>query len=349
MKSQLKLWWHLIGGIIFLTLPVLIAPQPPQFSRFALDGPTVRDLVGNSLMLGFFYLNYFFLLPRFFVKGKYTGYFLLVCLGFTICIGLPEQLMGSSRPPLGFGPPPRLSVPSGEFPQSGILDWLGSINHQLWLFLAVVLFSLLLKLREKLHEAEKEKLQAELSSLKNQINPHFLFNTLNAIYGLSIREDARLTGKSLLKLSGLMRYVFTESEAEKVPLAKELDYLNHYMDLQRLRLAAGVKVNFTLTGESGFLQIAPLLLIPFVENAFKHGINPDQDSEIRIILEVVNTTLTLFVENRLVTTQLNQFEQSGLGLQKTKNRLNLIYGDRHQLTINQNKTHFQVHLILDLS
>ncbi|MCU0399921.1 MAG: histidine kinase [Algoriphagus sp.] len=348
MKSQSKLLWHLIGGIIFLTLPVLIAPQPPQFSRFALDGPTVRDLVGNALMLGFFYLNYFILLPRFFIKAEYAVYFLTVCFGFVMCIIVPEQLMGLSPPPVGFGSPHPMPLPPDEFPGSGILDWLGSINHQLWLFLAVVLFSLLLRLREKLHETENEKLQAELSSLKNQINPHFLFNTLNAIYGLSIREDARLTGKSLIKLSGLMRYVFTESEAEKVPLNRELDYLKDYMDLQRLRLANGVKVDFAFSGPSVSLQIAPLLLIPFVENAFKHGINPDQDSEIRIHIDVLDTILTLLVENRLVTTQLDNFEQSGQGLQKTKNRLNLIYGDRHKLTISQNKTHFNVHLTIDL-
>ena len=91
MKNQSTLWWHLVGGFFFLTLPVLIAPQPPQFSRFALDGPTLRDLVGNALMLGFFYLNYFYLLPKFFLEKKYGYYALLVGLGFLVCLGLPEQ------------------------------------------------------------------------------------------------------------------------------------------------------------------------------------------------------------------------------------------------------------------
>jgi hypothetical protein len=345
MKNQSTLWWHLIGGFFFLTLPVLIAPQPPQFSRFALDGPTLRDLVGNALMLGFFYLNYFYLLPQFFLEKKYGAYALWVGLGFLVCLGLPEQLMGFSPPPESFpnqpSPPPTISQPK-------LLNWLGSVNHQLWLFLAVVLFSLLLKLREKLYLAEKQKLQAELSSLKNQINPHFLFNTLNSIYGLSIREDAKLTGVSLLKLSGLMRYVFTETEAEKVPLSKELDYLNHYLDLQRLRLAEDVQLEYAFDGQVDSLQIAPLLLIPFVENAFKHGINPDQPSEIRIKLTIVGSTLTLLVENKLVTTQLDQFEQSGQGLQKTKSRLNLIYGANHELNISQTNTHFLVHLTLQL-
>lgn len=346
MTSRLRILFHVAGGISFLLIPVLIAPQPAHFSRFVLDGPTQRDFLGNFLMLGFFYLNYFFLLPKYFFQKKYFHYGTLLALVFCLVIFVPEFV--TQPPPFERNPGP---LP-GHFqtfpPQNNVLDLIGKFNHQILLFLAVVLFSILLRLREQLLLTEQANLSSELNALKSQVNPHFLFNTLNSIYALSLREKAELTGTSILKLSGLMRYSAAQATMDNVPLALEIDNLNNYLELQRLRLADHVKLEFSLLGNSEGMSIAPMILVPFVENAFKHGVNPDLESEIKIQLRIDEKKLEFRVENKLVPVILDSFEENGSGLENTRKRLSLIYGKDHDLQIKKTETHFKVLLFLNI-
>ena len=199
----------------------------------------------------------------------------------------------------------------------------------------------------RLNQVENDQLQAELRQLKAQIQPHFLFNTLNSIYALAIRQDER-TADTIVKLSEFLRYIIRDAHQDKVALAKEIHYIANYIDLQKARLRDAVLVNYQLEGDVRSLEIAPLLLFSFIENAFKYGVSPDEESQIDIHLFIQTTSLSLDVANKKV--QVSSFEPStGVGLQNTRERLRLLYPDNHQLVIDDSPTDFYVHLSLTLS
>ncbi|HRD40256.1 MAG TPA: sensor histidine kinase, partial [Bacteroidia bacterium] len=183
----------------------------------------------------------------------------------------------------------------------------------------------------------------ELSYLKAQINPHFLFNTLNSIYSLAIQKSDE-TANAVVKLSGMMRYVLTESQNEFVSLQKELDYINNYIELQKTRLDSTIKLHYTITGTTTGKAIAPLILIPFIENAFKYGVNAEENSEITIEISVNEAAINLFVKNNKVSIRPDPENRSGLGIENTKSRLLLLYPGKHYLNIDDNSASFSVSL-----
>ena len=201
---------------------------------------------------------------------------------------------------------------------------------------------------EKKHkEMETQKLSAELSLLKSQINPHFFFNTLNSIYSLASRKSSK-TPEAIIKLSNLMRYIIYDSDKELVPLQNELDYIRNYVELQRLRFQENVSVLFDVKGEISNKQIEPLLLLPFIENAFKHGIDYTKSCTISIIIRVENNKLFFTAENPIVPNQnMSKDDPSGLGLSNSRKRLLLLYNEKHKLNIHKDPNVFRVELTLD--
>ncbi len=353
MKPKTSWLLHLIAGICFLLIPVILAPQPPGVPRFQLDVVTVRELFSNSLMLGFFYLNYFILIPLLFLRGKYLGYFMLVLGAFMLIIGIPELMVTPTAEmpqPRNFPkmPPPDFRPNQRALDRFFFWDELASYTYQLLLFAVMVLFSIFLRLREALFASEQAKSKAEIGNLKNQINPHFLFNTLNSIYALSIRERAEKTGQSLMKLSEMMRHVVSESQHDSVALQREVLYIENYLNLQRLRLPEDFPLFYQKNGRFEDKIIAPLLLIPFVENAFKHGVSTEEPGEIRIDISQEQEIFSLQVVNRLVSHKLASHEESGLGLENTRTRLELIYGKDHKLEIGERNGYFRVDLQIKL-
>jgi hypothetical protein len=209
------------------------------------------------------------------------------------------------------------------------------------------LISILIQATARLRKVENDQLQAELRQLKAQIQPHFLFNTLNSIYALAIRNDER-TADTIVQLSEFLRYLFRDANREHVALATELSYIDNYIGLQKARLRDAVRVNYQLEGDANGFQIAPLILFSFIENAFKYGVNPEEDSPIEIHLSIQENRLRLFVANNKV--QVSQLEAStGIGLANTRERLRLIYPDTHQLSIDDTGKQFQVTLFLTLA
>lgn len=209
------------------------------------------------------------------------------------------------------------------------------------------LISISVQTASRLHQIENDQLQAELRQLKAQIQPHFLFNTLNSIYALAIRQDEK-TADTIVKLSEFMRYIIRDAHRDKVALAKELNYIANYLDLQEARLRDAVQINYQMEGDETQREIAPLLLFSFIENAFKYGVSPDEESPIDIHLRVAEASLSLYVANNKV--QVSQFEEStGVGLKNASERLRLLYPDAHQLTIDNSDTYFRVYLRLTLS
>ncbi|NIG57176.1 sensor histidine kinase [Chitinophaga sp. Cy-1792] len=199
------------------------------------------------------------------------------------------------------------------------------------------------KSEKQREELKVEKLNAELKFLKSQINPHFLFNCLNTIYSLAHKRSDQ-TEHAILKLSTIMRYMIYESNEAKVLLEHELKYLADYIDIQRLRLPKDINIVYDITGDPEKLLIEPMLLVPFVENAFKHGISYAEDSFINIDIAIAENMIRLIVTNSHFKERVA--ERGGIGLQNVEKRLELLYPDDHTLDIQDNGNLFIVDLKL---
>lgn len=202
-------------------------------------------------------------------------------------------------------------------------------------------------------KTELGKSDANLNFLKSQINPHFLFNALNTLYGTALQENSERTAEGIQKLGDMMRFMLQENTEDKILLTRDIDYLNNYIALQKLRTAtsSGIRIETQVDSYEGLLLITPMLLIPFVENAFKHGISLNNPSHIKITLQIAEQTLYFDVHNSLHVHSEHDPErlQSGIGLQNVKQRLSLLYPDQHELIIRQNAKEFFIHLTLNLT
>jgi len=208
---------------------------------------------------------------------------------------------------------------------------------------------------EQITSLKKElgKSDANLGFLKSQINPHFLFNALNTLYGTALQEKAERTGEGIQKLGDMMRFMLQENTQDKIPLSRDIDYLNNYIELQKLRTSISVDIVIKTEIEEHFttLQIAPMLLIPFVENAFKHGISLQSPSHIKVTLQTKGDMLYFDVHNSIHLKADGDPEklQSGIGLPNVRQRLELFYPKKHELIIRESAKEFFVHLTLSLN
>jgi two-component system LytT family sensor kinase len=193
---------------------------------------------------------------------------------------------------------------------------------------------------------------ADLDFLRSQINPHFLFNALNTLYGTSLQENAERTAEGIQRLGDMMRFMLQENMQEKILLVREIDYLNNYIALQKLRTQTSPDIVIVLQIEEHIdaLQIAPMLLIPFIENAFKHGISLREPSHINISLQTKDNTLYFDVHNSIHPKMVNDTEKhnNGIGLENVKQRLILVYPGKHELVIRESAKDFFIHLTIKL-
>lgn len=224
----------------------------------------------------------------------------------------------------------------------------------IYLFFAIYLFiSSLLHLARgwfRAEELEKEKSQAELKALKSQINPHFLFNSLNSIYSMA-RKESKEVPEKIVQLSDLMRHIIYESDADFILLEKEVEMLQNYIEMQNLRTAKNQQIVFDTIGEINGKKIAPLLFLPFVENSFKHGMKGGAGNAfVNIKFEVTGKMLHFEIENSKgkAVEPLNG-KYRGIGIENVKKRLKLIYPNQHQLKILDNKETFKVLLHVQLN
>ncbi|MBU0764119.1 MAG: histidine kinase [Bacteroidetes bacterium] len=206
------------------------------------------------------------------------------------------------------------------------------------------LFKIWIKNQKKIKILETEKLKTELNYLKNQMNPHFLFNTLNNIY-VQTKIDHLTASQTILKLSDLLRYQLYDCSKEKVNLASEIDYLRNYLALEKIRKSK-IRLDFSIEGKVNNLMIHPFLFIPFLENAIKHG-TTGKDAFISIKIIICDRQLTFTVENSVHET-IRCISDGGVGLANVKRRLELLYPDKHSLKAEELKNSYKVELILDL-
>jgi len=307
------------------------------------------------MMLMFFYANFYYFIPKFYARKKHLVYALILGAGL-FCISIAPSLLTQQRP---WQPPSNELSPQFQRPRFGPRHdafqgrkeiresaFFVQMKHSIYLYISVVLFSVLLRTRTQLLQTEKLKHEAEVETLRSQINPHFLFNTLNNIYSLAIRESARATASTILKLSAMMRYVVTETTASLVSLEKEIAYISDYIDLQKMRTTMNLDLKWQVTGTVESQRIAPMVLIPFVENAFKYGVNPDQPSVISISLDIKISSIYLKVYNKKVKVRAERDESGGIGLSNTRARLDLLYPGKYVLVVNESGDDYEINLTI---
>lgn len=294
-------------------------------------------IITQLILILFFYLNYFVFIPKLLFRKRYLLYVLSCIMLFFLLIEFPRMMMD-------FFHPINHRQPMNDTMRS-VFPVLAA--NMILIFVTVFLASIALRINNRWKQTEKERISAQLAYLNAQVNPHFLFNTLNSIYSISLRTapDAAV---AIEKLSQMMRYSLKESQSEMVSLDKELEYLQNYISLQKLRLNPNAICTFSVEGEDDGLQIAPLLLIPFVENAFKHGVSTEHQTHIEVKIKLAHQSLHLTVKNHKVSHDSSGFEKSGLGIETTQKRLELMYPRKHTIQIQESEHEFLVELSLQL-
>ncbi len=207
-----------------------------------------------------------------------------------------------------------------------------------------------LETAKQLESLKREQAETELNALKANINPHFLFNNLNSLYALS-RKNAKETPEYILKLSELMRYMIYETKDQMVSLEKEINYISNYLDLQKLRCHSDTNIHYSIDGEIGSQEIVPFLLIPFIENSFKHGgVNQSNSNliDLKICIEEENLSMIL-INSTAPKESIEIGKEGGFGIENVKKRLNSHYPDRHELTLALRQDQFKVKLKLKLN
>lgn len=220
----------------------------------------------------------------------------------------------------------------------------------LFFILVSVLYSILrdwLQMEVVKRKLTEENLKLELNYLKSQVNPHFLFNSLNNLYSIAIKNDDKETASGLSKLSTLMRFMLDKSDKKTVELDEEIEYLKSYVEMQKLRFLESddIDVSFAVEGETHPFHVPPFLLINFVENAFKHGIDYKKTSKIDLKITVVENTLLFEIKNTNHDTKKTD-ANSKVGLKNVKKRLDLIYGGGYDLSINSDSQQYEVELTI---
>jgi len=328
-----KFLLHGFGIVLFLLIPFAF----PIYSMTFL----IKEFISYAFALVFFYTNYYYLVPEFYFRNAYKQYTFILGISFFVITFLPILILS-------------------QWQTANVNEWkhihnmhgyltpfYSDIKRNIFLFATAVFASIAFRINDHLKQLNTAKTNAELSYLKAQINPHFLFNTLNSIYSLAIVKSP-LTPTAIVKLSGMMRYVLSETTEKFVSLTKEMTYIDSYIELQKMRLGETALVNYSFNGDVQEKVIAPLVLIPFIENAFKHGVNPEEPSQIEIQISVSETNLYLHVFNLKVPHRINKADYSGFGLENGKNQLAFLYPDKHQLKIDDNNFSFTVNLNLYL-
>jgi two-component system, LytTR family, sensor kinase len=324
---------HILGWIAFLLVPLLFIESSEGRERFMIMGWFIQ-----VEMACYFYYNYIFLIPKFLLRKNIGLYFLLLVMGLIVISAMNVSFIYFTYD---------LIEHRHKFD-----FWRSAMFPVYPAILAFALSSALritmewFKNERQKSEMEAEKLVSELAFLKSQVNPHFLFNILNNICSLA-RKKSDETENAIIKLSQIMRYMLQDSKDEKVSLEKEIEYLQSYIELQRLRLPEVVKIEFLIEGRPELLSIEPLLLIPFIENAFKHGVSYQDDSVILIRLVCRGKALSFSVENHIAKRVGETIEQgSGIGLKNVIRRLELLYPGKHELKISDDGKQYNV--VLDI-
>jgi two-component system, LytTR family, sensor kinase len=323
---------HISIWVIIVVFPYIFNDEGSQKNPF-------RDLnmVTNIFRVGLFYLNAELLLPLLVYRKKWIVYILSLGLLFYAMMVFHGALYGVFRIPKKF-------------------YFFASAYHNVLAFIITLVASSVYKMiSDKTKNAslrqskQNEKLKTELSFLRSQISPHFILNVLNNIVAM-VRMKSEELEPTIMKLSALIQYMLYETDENKIPLQKEIEYIQNYIELQRQRFGDFVRIHVSLETPARDYLIEPMLLIPFVENAFKHGVGLIKDPEISVRLWVDGNVLGFKVRNKYSDGNNDMKDKtSGIGLANVSRRLVLLYRDKHSLTIDRVENYFNISLRLNLA
>lgn len=325
------IFFHLILWTIWIGLPLLNSWDNEKFRSFNL-----WMLPVSLTNIPLFLINSEWLIPKVY-RNKGMTSFLLSLLVLTVAFSCLQYFMKEWIIPEDF-----------QFRGGAIFFTVVAVVFVLAISTAYGFIMYQIR-QEKIREEEAQiRLRSELSFLRSQISPHFIFNILNSIVYL-VRTKSPRAEEVILKLSELMRYMLYNKEGEQVPLEKEVNYLRNYIDLQKVRFDEDVAIDFQQQGQISHQQIESMLLIPFVENAFKHGVGLIESPEISIYLKVEKDSISFQVKNkRNASIQEEKDSSSGIGLRNVKRRLDLLYPKHHEIEIRDEGEWFMVKLELSL-
>ncbi len=337
MKKSWQIFWHVFFWISIISLFMYLGSDDMKWGMKSL---LVVYLLYPVINISLFYLNLLLLIPAFFNKKRYALYI----------ISLAVVIIGYGFVKYAFGLMYKQQVLAREY--GHVIGFWTYFWSTVFVSLIFIFLSIALKFgidwfrNERIQrDLENQRLSAELSFLKSQINPHFLFNSLNSIYSLAYQRS-ETTPEAILKLSEIMRYMLYECNDNKVALSKELQYLQNYIDLQKIRFGKKSYIDFKVNGNVDHQQIVPLLLIAFIENAFKHGIANDPLSPISLLIDVDAEHLHFYIRNKKHNN--NRDTLGGIGLNNVKRRLDLLYPAKYNLDIKEDEQTYICELSLVL-
>ena len=338
----------LVFWACFLMLPFLFFPFNRDQSAFQSTRFVELYIFSALYLVAFFYVNSALMIPRLLGKRRPLVYFLCILGAFLLYLTIYYLIWYNAAETIA-------NFTRRRGGRSREWRWyyffrLGPIV----LFLLAFTFSSVSKLVARWFYAEKikeevsrQQLQTELSLLRSQVNPHFLFNSLNSIYALTVSGDEKASD-AVMKLSGIMRYTLEESQSEYVPLQNEVNFIQNYLELQRIRSTDKVHIIFNVEAVGSQEKIPPLLLIPFIENAFKFGVSVRQDTTIEVGLKIMGNKMIFTCINDLLP-KVNAPEGTGTGIVNVRRRLDLLYKKSYQLQISTSEGKYRVHLELDIA
>jgi two-component system LytT family sensor kinase len=326
---------------------------------------TLRGTINNMTV---FYLFFYIVVPRIFKSSFWGVFFIILCIPLSIYVWMSiNYLQLSLLHHLGIeisqGPL------KGIIGKSAMLTYWQTISYKSVfgnsmlviysfsppffvkiLFDITRLFNRTIYFQKQSLVLELQKLNVEKDFLKAQLNPHFLFNTLNNLYGLVVKKDPSATDV-IINISDLMAYTLYESNTEKVPLEKELDFIQNYFYLERMRYAAHKDISLDISTQDALdhLEIAPLLSFTFIENAFKYGLKSDGENFLKISISIVNNIFYFAIENNREKNLVKKKSFGGIGIKNTEKRLRLIYPDNHKLITEERESSFYVSLSINLA
>jgi two-component system LytT family sensor kinase len=352
--KNIQILLHIAAWIVLLGLPFY------NLNRWNVPNEFVWAYYINVIIDGIiFYGNYLILIPWFFF-GKRRAVYYLSTVVLTLLMFFMSHMafsfvfnMESRNRPSDVNTKTRIERREVSHPPRGrrFFGPFGPMHFYNFMFVAlgITIFAIGLRslerhsqIEKRQKELEKEKLNSELALLKNQISPHFFFNTLNNIYSL-ISINTEDSQKAILKLSKLMRYLLYETEQGQTKLSNDIDFMNNYIDLMRLRMSNKVNLHVDFPSECPGITIPPLLFIPFIENAFKHGISYRDKSFIDIRMNVTEDLISFSCSNSILRPNDESGSQhTGIGLENVNKRLNLLFPGKHELKIKKTSSTFDV-------
>lgn len=344
-NTKIKILIHVVVWLFFFIMPWLIFNVKWNDNNVQLHRYYYRIIINGI----FFYVLYLWLVPTYFFSQRKIVFFIvttiLISAFYLFFEYTNDSLFPESQKDEAFRQEvsilaKKANMQSPPFKKMHLYDFVLSL-------LLISGASVGIRVMEKLSENEKirrelesEKLQSELVFLKYQVSPHFFFNTLNNIYSL-IEVDSKDAQTAVLKLSKMMRYLLYETEPKKALISTEITFMSNYIDLMRLRLTEKVDLKVSFPEIATDFLIPPLLFIPFIENAFKHGISNREPSFIKIDMQIDNQNIIFNVRNSIFDLTFNEKDsKTGIGLENVKKRLKLLFNDKYKLTIsNENNIH----------